>query len=109
MLRTEASSLEKTHPAAPRTLEDRAEELQNAISAVKSKLASEGSDSGSEPVWTCGELEAYVEGRTSESWKRRVLLVEGRAIDVTSGKERVRDFFSHYFLPTVESSVADHA
>ena len=55
MLRTKASSVKKTKPAAARTLGDRAEKLQNAISAVKSKLAPEGSDSGSE--LGCGRVE----------------------------------------------------
>ena len=37
--------------------------------------------------WRC------VDGRTSESGERRVLLIEGRAVDVTSfGKEHVPDF-----------------
>ena len=92
MLRTEASSVKKTNPAAAGTLEDGAEKVQNAISAVTSKLASEDSDSdsGSEPVRTRAELEVYVQGHTSDSGKRMLLLIEGRAIDVTSfGKEHV--------------------
>ena len=78
MLRTEASSVKKANPAAARTSEDRAEKVQNAISTVTSKLAPEDSDSdsGSERVWTRAELEAYVEGHTSESGKRRVQLIE---------------------------------
>ena len=47
MFRTEASSVKKANPVAARTLEDHAEKLQNAISGVKSKLASEVSDSNS--------------------------------------------------------------
>ena len=83
MLRTEAS-VKKANPASARTSEDRAEKVKNAISAVTSKLAPEDSDSdsGSEPVWTRAELEAYVQGRTSESGKRMLLLIEGRAVDV---------------------------
>ena len=110
MLRTEASSVRNTNPAAARTLEDHADKLQNAISAVQSKLASEDSDSdsGSERVWTRAEPEACVQGRTSESGKRMLLFIEGRAIDVTSfGKEQVCDF-SH-ITSYVESRVADHA
>ena len=59
-------------------MEDRAEKVQNALSAVTLKLAPEDSDSdsGSERVWTRAELEAYAEGHTSESGKRRVLLIE---------------------------------
>ena len=99
MLRTKASSVKKTIPAAARTLEVRAEKLQNAISAVKPKLASEGSDSGSERVWTRAELEAYVKGHASESGKRTILLIERRAIDVTSfGKKNVSNFLT-YSLP----------
>ena len=46
MLRTEASSLKKTNPAAART---------------------QDSDSGSEPMWMCAEVEVYVgEGHTYE-------------------------------------------
>ena len=95
MLRTDASSVKKANAAAARTLEDRAEKVQNAISAVTSKLAPEDSDSdsGSEPVWTRAELEVYVQGRTSESGKRMLLLIEGRAIDVMSfGMEHVCNF-----------------
>ena len=57
MLLTEASSLKKTNPAAARTLEDRAKKLQNAITAITLKLASEDSDSRSQRVWTRAELE----------------------------------------------------
>ena len=92
MLRTEASSVKKENTASARTLEDCAEKVQNAISAVTSKLAPEDSDSdlGSEPVWTRSELEVYVQGRTTESGKRMLLLIEGRASDMTSfGKEHV--------------------
>ena len=102
VLRTEASSLKKTNPAAACTLEDRAKELQNAISAaVKSKLASEDSDSdsGSEPVWMRAELEAYVEGHTSESGNRTILLIEGRPIDVTLFRKEYMSDFLTYSLP----------
>ena len=78
MLRTEASSIKKPNPAAACTLEDHSEKLQNAISAVTSKLAPEDSDldSGSERVWSHAELEGYVDGHTSESGKQRVLLIK---------------------------------
>ena len=95
MLRTEASSVKKSNTASARTLEDRAEKVQNVISAVTLKLALEDSDSdsGTERVWTRAELEVYVQGCTSESGKRMLLLIEGRAIDVMSfGKEHVCDF-----------------
>ena len=53
-------------------------------------------------------MQAYVQRRTFEAGKRRVLLIEGRAIDVASfGKEHVCDF-SH-ISSYVESSVAEHA
>jgi hypothetical protein len=78
MVRAEASSLEGKDPLAARRLKERASILQQAIPSQKTVREL--------PTWSRAELEDYV-----TTGKRRVLLIEARAVDVTSfGQEHVR-------------------